>query len=191
MAIWRLVVRIQSPVLGGVGTNTWHLRSDSLDPLDPEGPPEVAGIIQTFYGGIRGLLPNSTTVSQDGTVQGVQAAEGQTQNVTPWSYTGTGGPPSLPPALAIVVGWKSASGGRSGRGRTFLGPFSPDAAQDNGTIADSALQTIRDQANLVVTSSTGNGNGAVGIYSPQDGILRDITAAAVRDQFAVLRSRRD
>jgi hypothetical protein len=78
--------------------------------------------------------------------------------------------------------------------------------QTDGTPVDSFVTAARNAAAALVTSSTGYGNGAIGVYgynaaktpgkanprNPADAkVFRDITGYAVRDLFGVLRSRRD
>jgi hypothetical protein len=90
-----------------------------------------------------------------------------------------------------VVGWRTASATRAGRGRTFLGPIGSGALDSDGTIKSDTLDAVRTAAQDLVADSLGFGNGALVVYSPTHDIARDFTASAVRDQFAVLRSRRD
>jgi hypothetical protein len=64
-------------------------------------------------------------------------------------------------------------------------------AQADGTVNDAALAAIRAAAGNLVTSSGGFANGALGVWSAKGNAFHDFTSAAVRDKFAVLRSRRD
>lgn len=191
MALWKAVTRIVHPSLGGFGSNTWHLRTTGLEQAPFTGLGTLMGYLETFYQNVSNVFPTAADIVFSGTIVGVGAEEGETREVDPWTVPGNGGSGCLPPATALVVGWRSDSGGRSGRGRTFLGPLSPGVLQDDGTIDQSVLSGVRTTAGQLVDASEGFNDGAFGVYSPQDSVLRDFTSSAVRDVFAVLTSRRD
>jgi hypothetical protein len=108
-----------------------------------------------------------------------------------WSIGAGGGGNVLPPANCIVVGWRTSGGGRRGRGRTFLGPLDSILLEANGGVVDLELTAIRDAAAALVDASDSFNDGALGVFSPTGNLFRDFVSSAVRDQFAVLRSRRD
>lgn len=191
MAIWRVTITLSSPVLGGTGTNTFHARTSSdLAPFDDE-LQECSDILGTLYGGMAFAIPNNTAIACDGVWTGVGPTDGEYSNTDPFTLQGenTGG--SLPPANAIVASWRGASGDRSRRGRTFFGPIGQSIQDGSGTINDSLLGSIRSICGNAVTASQGLDGAALGVWSREESVFRDWVAVTVRDQFGVLRSRRD
>lgn len=191
MALGRIVVRLSHASLGGTGTNSWHFRADGAFEDVADAAEDVSATIKQFYTACASLFPDTSVLSWDGTVVGVGVDEGKTQAIAGFTNVGTTAGGVLPPALAIVVGWKTSSGGRSGMGRTFVGPLVPAVQDTTGTIDTAKLTVIRNAAIAVVTQSTAMVQHALGVWSPQDQVVRDFTGSAVRDKFAVLRSRRD
>jgi hypothetical protein len=110
-----------------------------------------------------------------------------------------------PQVLQVCIAWRTALAARRGMGRTFVGPLNTNVNQSDGTVAEAPLARIRNAAAALVTASTASGGWAWGVYglqspmpdppppNPEDQprVLRDFTGSAVRDKFAVLRSRRD
>jgi hypothetical protein len=192
MTVFRMVVTIDSPVLGGTGVNIWHLRNTGSAP-DPDS--ELNGLselVHTFYSAIANYFKGDTTIAFDGTMVEVGSAEPEGHfDLDTWSVVGGTTTDDLPPANCIVVGWRTSVATRSGRGRTFLGPLSRDTLQDNGTPQEDVRSGILAAANALISSSEDSANGALGVWSVKQSVLRDFTGAAVTNQFAVLRSRRD
>jgi len=191
MAIGRIVVRLSHASLGGTGSNSWHFRSDGDFSGIGDAADDVSATIKAFYTACASLFPDTAVISWDGTVIGVGADEGATHAVAGFTNVGTTAGGVMAPALAICVGWKTSSGGRSGMGRTFVGPLVPACQDTTGTIDTAKLGIIRTAALNVVSQSQAMTLHALGVWSPQEAVLRDFTSAAVRDKFAVLRSRRD
>lgn len=191
MALWRAVVTIDHPCLGGTGTNTWHLRSaepstgatNQLDGLMEQ--------LRLTYVRWAAFMAGNALVRFDGNFIGVGPNENQFEAGDDWSVTPGQADPPMPPATAVCINWRGQSGDRSRRGRTFLGPLSVSLNDAAGTPKDPALTEIRSAAAALVTSSTGFGDGAFIVWSRQEGVGRDFVASSVRDQFASLRSRRD
>ena len=100
-------------------------------------------------------------------------------------------PHAAPPATALVVGWRTSSASRAGRGRTFLSPLTAAAVEGDGTVSGTQLAAVRGAAQTLIDSSTTEGDGAFGVYSQSQSLLRDFVSVRVQDKFAVLRSRRD
>lgn len=191
MPTWRATVQIASPVLGGIGTNTFHMRTGGEIESDEDSISDLMAAVQDFYDAMHFYSPTGTVFSFDGLSSGVGDDEGQYVNTDPWSVTGAASGGSLPPANAIVINWRGSTGDRSRRGRTFFGPCAPVTMDSDGTVADTQLAEIRTFAANLVSESDGFANGALGVYSRQENVFRDWVASSVRDQFGVLRSRRD
>lgn len=192
MATWRAVVRINNATLGGTGTNTWHMRESGTGLGVHDHLNNIMGWVEDFYTAVQGSFDGATSFVFSGELLGLGAAEGDVQTVDPWTVAGADAGPSLPPANAVVVGWRTDSGGRQGRGRTFLGPMASSSAEADGTIKPAHLAGIRAGAAALVEESDSFDDGALGVYSREGGgVLRDFTSSRVRDTFAMLRSRRD
>jgi hypothetical protein len=193
MAIYRLPVKITHPALGGDGVNIFHVRTGG-------GIGEVAtvnravGWLSTFYDAIDAVFPTGTAIQFEGTAVTVATEEPEyLEGLDTFNHAGAGGASVLPPANALVVGWRTSSATRSGRGRTFLGPMATPTAQADGTVTESWLSLVRTAAAAMVSSSeAADADGvALGVFSPTQNLLRDFTGSSVKDRFAVLRSRRD
>lgn len=191
MPIARIPVNLTwTGATGSPGVNVWHARFDNGDPLSGD-LSDVTDIIGQFYDAIEGLFPSTYTITYDGEAQGVGADEGTTYQSTPWTFQGEGAPAFLPPATAMFVNWRAFTGGRRGKGRTYLGPLTDLVTEGNGTPEEAYRAQVQAAANALVSASLGDLNGAVVIYSRTDGIARDVATADVPNMFAVLRSRRD
>jgi hypothetical protein len=203
MAIFRVPFLITFPGAGSPGANIWHIRT--ADPgftTELMQANQLIGYLRTFYNSLSAYYP-TTTVITVGTVTEEGTAREIIPTMTPVSGGGTG---SMMQALALVATWKTTIAARRGRGRTFIGPLSTGAVQNDGTPDNTFLNTARTAAAALVVASAGYGNGAVGVYGynsaktpgknnprdPSDAkVFRDITGYNIRDLFGVLRSRRD
>lgn len=185
--VYRYPVAINYGVGGGPGVNVWHFRT--TDPSDAQG---CVDAIEAFYTTLlthyqQGAVivgPEDAIVDIETEDPTFQAVDGFTLN-----STGTGG--SAPPVLQAVCGWVTTSATRSGRGRTFVGPLEPGAMQTDGTPAATLVTDLNTAGQSIVDFNDGIGDGAIVVWSPTQGLARDIIGRRVRDQFAVLRSRRD
>lgn len=191
MGTYRAVVTIHSPVLGGVGTNTWHFRTTGDDPPLDDSHGDIMAMVETFYTTMQYYGTTGTEWRWDGLSSGVGTDEGIYSNSDAWTVDGLSTTNALPPANAVVINWRGQSGDRSRRGRTFFGPLCTQPLDTNGTIKTDDLAVMRGAAAALVEDSDSFGNGALGIWSRQEDIFRDFVASSVTDQFAVLTSRRD
>lgn len=189
MPTYRMNVQLNYPGEGGPGLNTWHFRTGSIDDV-LSGP---AAWIRTFYEGVANLMPNTWSAAFDGSL--IEDPYGAPTYATTDAFTvpGTSTIASyVGMASQACVTWRTTSATRSGRGRTFVGPLGFAAIQgDDGTLSPAALTALRAAASALVESSDSFANGAIGVYSRTDGVLRDVVGSSVRDVVAVLRSRRD
>ena len=191
MPIWRVPVEITSSVISGTGVNTWHIRTDG----DGQGAQNEAEILlddlETFYTAAGALLASGTRVRMRGTLRRVDGDTDQIITVPSWTYEKTGAGAALPPALAICPTLRSALPSRSGRGRFFLNPLSQATLQTNGTFVEGQRAALFNALAALISASEGFANGAFVVWSPTDGVGRDIVQATVPNEYAVLRSRRD
>lgn len=175
---------------GSPGTNTWHLRSTGE--FGPGGDfGDLSLMIRDFYTDCQAFFPNDLNIQMFGELRGILGDEGKMTTVDSWGLAGSAGSNHLPNANALCATWRGDTGGRSGRGRTFLGPIGPATATTVGQPTAGTIDTLQDAINTLVESSDSFDNGAIAIYSRKDNILRDITSGKASPKFAVLRSRRD
>lgn len=198
MAVYRVPVSITWPGSGSPGVNVFHLRTteDSGTPLNPtlieDGLDVLAPFLQTVYGaaGCAGL-----SWSVGAGVVNVETQEAR--DFTPRTGA-SGGTGMAPPALALVVGWRTTSATRRGRGRTFIGPLRGAISDGtSGTPEDAYIAQIQAAADTFCDANGALVGCAWAIWGQESAgiagvnVARDITSARVRDSFAVLRSRRD
>lgn len=191
MAVYRGVVTIEHPSLGGIGTNTWHARTTYEGDTGPDTDLEtLSGFLETFYGDITGLVAGGTSFRQDGEWTRVSGTP-VIMETDSWAVgAGTTTPP-LPPATALVASWRTSLASKRARGRTFVGPLSVNTLQDNGSPTEAARDTLAAAGADLIAAASGTGDGAFVVWSTVDEVGRDFTSCTVANEFAVLRSRRD
>lgn len=190
MPTYKYVVDLSWSGMGSPGVNVWHFRTTTDSPDNAE-VPELVDAIKDFYTGCLGLYSNDAVIQGPSTLILDPYGTPEYRPATSWTLQGQGGGSKAPAATAVTVTWRTTSATRSGRGRTFLSPITTSAMDGDGTINTTQLTALRGAAAALVAFNEGFDNGAVGVYSPSQNLLRDIVAYNVRDTFAVLRSRRD
>jgi hypothetical protein len=198
MAVFRIPVELSWPGTGAPGVNVFHLRTteDSGTPGNDLIVDEALDHLETFYTWVaNNILVQGTTVRMGGDIVDVTTQEGLTAPER--TVTNLGATDAAPPALALVVGWKTSLVARRGRGRTFLGPLALNVIQTDGTPNNTILANLQTQVNTFVSESMAIAGGAFAIWGQESAgleeprVARDIVSGNVRDIFAVLRSRRD
>lgn len=194
MPIYRVPVDLNWSGSGSPGVNVWHVRTGGID--DDASVGAALAALGTFYTSVGVLLWQGTTWTIGEPVVDVDTDE--LLAVSPVTGgTSHGQSSRLAPALAIVCGWRTTLAARRGRGRTFLGPLNADAGSTDGTPSPGGLATIASAADALIATSSETNDWAFVVYGQQSAgiagvkVGRDITSRAIRDQFAVLRSRRD
>lgn len=201
MTVVRATVEIHHPDLGGVGTNTWHIESTGVLPGTLAGADDMVEAIEAFYFACTTLFPAGAFYRFNGELQGVGPDLGSTGADTAWEVEGTEAGVILPPAVALVVGWRTGTGGRMGKGRTFLGPMHNSTLDADGTPAPASIASAQGAADALIATSVAHADAHLGVWSEgrsghatlpdADPEFRAFTSAAIRDVFASLRSRRD
>lgn len=193
MTIFRVPVTITTPgIPGGPYMNVWHCRTIGPGNEDNVQLGEALDALQDFYVGVRDYYPNLTEVRMGEGMIKDPLGTPEYQADDPRSIiTGGVAGGSATALLAIVVSWRTSSASRSGRGRTFVGPFSTSATSGDGTPNDIVVNGVRSAAEQLVDDSTGSGGWAWGVLSTKQGLLRDFTGSTVRDRWSFLSSRRD
>lgn len=172
---------------GSPGANVFHCR----DQLGSESFHDQADWLHTFFDAIKGLYNSTTTLRFLGDISGIGDDAGNLYTADPWTVTGTDTGSVAPAVLQMLTQWRAETGGRRGRGRTYIGPLGAGTVESNGTPAEGSRTVLLDAANDLIDTSTASANGAMCVYSRVDGILRDIVGVTVPNDFAILRSRRD
>jgi hypothetical protein len=193
MTIWRATWTIDHPALGGTGTNTWHARTGAIagPAAEHEQLDFLNGKLGQFYTDIESVFAGGAHLHFNGEWLEVEAEEpeiyqGDTNDLVVGGTTDT-----LPPANCLVVGWRTSVATKSGRGRTFLGPLRTADNESNGT-PDEAVRTLVETAAAdFIATFDGLDNGAFGVYSKHDHVIRDFKTGRVRNVFGMLTSRRD
>lgn len=195
MPIYRTAIRLVYTPSGGPGVNVWHFRTTT--PAGPQSPvlTAAADSLEAFYTSIRALFPTSMYAAYDGQWTRVDGDDYLPPEAG-WNVVGTaaGGDGYMPTASALAITWRTEQNSASGRGRTFLSPLSKTLSSTDGTPSAGTLDTVRNAARTLITTWSGEGpgaEGAFGVYSRKDNVIRDFVGVSMTDQFAVLRSRRD
>lgn len=191
MGIFRAHVSFIHPVMPDPGVNTWHVRLDTDNPNagDMVG---LAGHLATFYVDmVSAVLADGAAYTYDGLLTAVGDNPETFDTGNSWAAGNAGSSATLPGANCIAVTWRTAVASRHGKGRSFMGPIKAAVADTNGTVTTSPLTAARAAATALASSNAGIPDGAWGVYSREQNIIRDITSATIKDKFAVLRSRRD
>lgn len=192
MATIRVPVTIEYPQEGGPGKNVWNVRTvgpSEEDDVDQVG--DALDALVAFYTDILTYYPQTTVITL-GT--GMIRDPLGTPTYFPddvRTLTGVTGGDYLSPLLAVSVGWRTSVATRSGRGRTFVGPFNGAVNDGDGTVDGGFLTVLRAAAVDLVDASMASAGWSIGVLSVKQGLIRDITGSAVQDRFAYLSSRRD
>lgn len=190
MTIARVPVDITWDGSGSPGVNVWHLRVDG--PLN--GSDQIAGLLEdleTFYETAKNACPASVDFDFRGEIQGLGPDTGDTAVYDAWHQDASGTGNYAPTMTCQVVGWRTNSGGRRGRGRTFIGPVATSVVAADGSPSAAYLSDLQAAADALVAAGAPIGNGSWGVYSVLDQVVRDFTGATVSPKFGSLRSRRD
>lgn len=191
MALYRYIVDLSWAGSGSPGVNVWHMRTSEPEFVF-EDVEVLVEALQTFYTGLAQFYPPSVTVSGRQDIVKDFESNPTFEDVPGFSVSGGSSNASYAPlSSAIVVGWRTNSATRAGRGRTFISPLSAGTIDTNGTPTASTLSSMNTLAGNLVTTSKGSPNGALGVWSASTNTFRDFVSHQIRDQFAVLRSRRD
>lgn len=192
MSIIRVPVTVTSPQAGGPFMNILHFRVDGVDEEEADNLGEALTALEDFYTAMVALYPAQSVIRfGEGMIRDPLGSPTYVTDDPKVINVGSTSQVVVSTLLAVVVGWRTTSASRSGRGRTFIGPLNSDATQGDGTPLNGAVSTITAAAQaLAADSQTANG-WALGVLSTKQGLLRDVTGASVKDRWAFLSSRRD
>lgn len=199
MGVYRVPIELGWTGGGTPGVNVWHVRT-VIDP--PAGDlQQMVDHIHTFYESVEPVLRDNTTLSMGDVVDVVDSTY-QAVDWVPITVSNEVG--SAPLSNQIVVAWRTSLAARRGMGRTFVGPLCITPVDLDGSPTAAALTVVRDAAAALVAASVSVADGAIAVWGLEapnpfpdqpsadlPHVARDIVGSRVRDQFAVLRSRRD
>lgn len=125
-----------------------------------------------------------------GTYRDVSSAGGQVFDLgAPTNPTGLGGVGGPILAASTLIKWSAASGGRSGKGRTFLPALPSSAVASNSRTYDPSHVTKVNTAVSAYLNPAGSGNVTRAVLSFTDGVARPITNGAAASVIGIQRGR--
>lgn len=188
MAIYRIAIVLEDVSLYGPSVNVWHLRVDGN--IDESTADSSMAALKAFYDAFGQDRSRTSTIRWNGEMTTVDANPEIVTPGTAWNSAASGNQDPLPSSSAALIKWSTDSGGRSGKGKTFLAPMNKEACNGDGRITAATVTRIRDAATQLVSSSEQQNEWAFGVYSRQDSLLRDFTGSSMTNRFSVMTSRR-
>ena len=203
MPVFRVPANITWGGNGSPGVNVWSIRTDeafvTVDELD-----KALTALQAFYTAVAGFLASGTVVSVGQDTINRETGEDESRPAKTQASTASTG--KAPPMGQGCISWRTPLRARRAMGRTFVGPLSSGAIDTDGTLSTTFVSAMTNAAQGLINASNGANGWAVGVWGlenpgqydtlgrllpGQPHVHRDITSFKIRDQFAVLRSRRD
>lgn len=136
--------------------NVLHLKPEVDEPLDFDIATTIDNAITDWATAGQGARSSSMTlISVE--VRDKHAEDGAVF-VFPHSIVGTDGSALLPPGTALVVSLHTGLGGKSGRGRVYLGGFC-ESVNAAGEIDAPSLSTVLTEFQALVTALNDDGHG--------------------------------
>lgn len=156
--------------------------------------------LNSFYGSAYGNDQRSPLIDHDaGFVRFYDMSEAEPRvPIDEFAFTalsGTAGTTALPPEAAMVVSVRaeieSGDNKRRRMGRTYLGPFSTQAlSSGTGRPGSGFISNLVTAANnLLIASNTADPDWVWAIYSPTDGVARQVVEGYVNNEFDTQRRR--
>ena len=188
MATWEYAVDITWPGPGLPGVNVWHFRTESEG---GDGAQAVVDVIEQFYVAVAAALFCVADTTWTGAQEVVKVTDRSSTPVDTWTLTQSSGDQVYMSPVMLVLTLATSSATKSGRGRKFIGPVGGFQGSEDGTPQAADVAALQAAGAALVSASQGLTLSAIGVYSPTQGLFRDLTSTRVRDVFATLRSRRD
>lgn len=177
--------------LPGLSTFYWL----DASPTPTTATAALAGV-RAYFEAVKAYLSNGVTVNYDTAVAVLADGTGALQaleTATAQTATTSSGSSDMPPAnqLGLLLNTATVVNGRILRGRSFLGPLTPDAAGSSGTIGSGARTALLaggaallavSAVDLAVWHRPQNGSGGIAVAC---------TGVGASEKVWVLRSRRD
>jgi hypothetical protein len=154
-------------------------------------PANVQTWLDAWWGQMRSIVsPNLTCLGAQ--YRDLSVADGGTLDVAPsGSPTGTNGGGISLAAASYLIAWRTASGGRSGRGRTFLPGVPEEAVEPGGVVLQEGNRAgVTSRAGLYIAAmQPGNGPIQAAVISRRLGLARPILSASTASTVGVQRRR--
>lgn len=193
-------VRVATTGWGGApGLNTFYFVDSADDTVaDTAGAQECVDRVHAAFNDLRMIYPGSTTFTINPAVDVLTAASGElsvsfgTDPGAPFVGGGEGGYGPAAAMVCLTFTTDSVINGHRVRGRSFFGPLIGDSDANGTPVAFEITRAEGFGASLGYT--TGEPVAQVIWHRPTGGaggVAARVTGHAVKDQFAVLRSRRD
>lgn len=191
MGVWRTQVRVGYSGPGSPGFNTWHFRLPGSSDASPDDDLQAASnALRDFYDAVRNRLPTGAAIGHDALWARVDASA-LPRDLTGFNLVGSGADMNAP-LLCYNLAWATSRPGRTGKGRTFLGPTVISAVGEAGSVVSGVRSDIAAAASSeLITPFSGALDGAFCVWSPKAGVGSDFVSASVCGQFASLTTRRD
>lgn len=187
MGVYRYDYRVEGIGPGSPGLISFHRSVPSDADLEVQAarldPWNLLNVVKGYMKTTVTIIPPSEAIKVDSDPE-----EFVTITKEPDIVGFDGGEP-LPWVTQLCVSWRTALRGRSFMGRNFF-PGITEAHSDNGTPTTAMLNAVTTACVDYATNLPAASNFPV-VWSRKLGIATPITGARVRDQWAVLRSRRD
>lgn len=136
--------------------------------------------------------PVQDPVTHKITTKGYFNTEPLVIGATPQTTALGAGGTAIPPQLASVVSWRTATAGRSGRGRTYLGNLGA-SAQTNALVTSGFVTAMGTSSATLITAvravSVSGTPAYLCVWSPTKGTTREILSGFMDATFDTMRSR--
>jgi len=181
------VMRMQNVATGQTIINTYHWHSTSLT-VPPAAVDATAAFMATqLWPVVRACLTSFThlvdcTARDESIVPGYVAT-----NTANAGQGGTLGTNPLPANTALAVSWRTAVGGRTGRGRDFYGPFD-ETQVGNDTINGSLLPVLFQIGAYLLGNNPASGF-RFAVRSLKDAVARDVTGFIIETTIDTMKKR--
>jgi hypothetical protein len=181
--------------IGGAGVSVLHARAGGVA-SDQEAADDFAAAVGDLFANLASnFLPTGVSLNFASEVVELNTTSGVLEDVyavTPHAPIAGAISGNYARPAGVRVEWHTGAivAGRRLQGRTFLVPAAAAIFQADGTLNDTSRAAMRTSAQAYVDEGLTE-NFAPAVWSRTHGILADVVTAAIDDEVAVLRSRRD
>lgn len=202
MPVYRVPITLTWNGSGSPGVNVWSVRTTASSPVGDAELQSALDALHAFYVGIGNAFAGGTAIEL-GEMSVRDTSQRATGTFT--KITSSNAAAKAAPSLQVVIGWRTDLAKRRGMGRTYIGPLGADYVGSDGTIEDSKKTGMGTNAQTLLDASLSTTNGwGLGVWGLADSVPmnppdpgsqphqhRDFIGYKIRDQFGILRSRRD
>jgi hypothetical protein len=189
MPTFRYGYTLQFPGDGSPGRSIWHFRSE--DEVGSASPQDVVDIIDDWWTAVWATNVVAPPCRVDGDSEAINVATQEITPITPAFANNPAAAVEFNPSGMLVCTMRTSSATKSGLGRKFIGPVRSSVTNVDGRPDAANVTSVQAACTALVSASVGLTGAAVGVYSPTEGLFRDLTVMTCRNYMAVLRSRRD